>query len=271
MSAVPAWIGLVALLGAVGLWIQALRRRLLLIGIPGMKVGSCASSADAYTFIAANAVLMRGNNSSPRRTPNSLPAYAIALLIVGLVLFLSEEEMTTRLIAFLTTVTAGFEAIRKQLAGFHPRFRRDEEILNELLQDFLHELPARFPARVPAEFLHEFLSSSCRVPVEFLSSSCRTNPIRDIICGQLMRGRVLCSASHRNLCALSLLLIAPAAAWSQVLYGSIVGNVRDAERRCGSGTLPSPSRAEKLIRFVVPLRMRRVGIAFRPFRAAPMK
>ena len=35
-------------------------------------------------------------------------------------------------------------------------------------------------------------------------------------------------ASHRNLCALSLLLIAPVAAWSQVLYGSIVGNVRDA-------------------------------------------
>ena len=117
MTAFPAWIGLVALLGSVGLWIEALRRRLLLIGIPDMN-GSFVSSTEAYTFIAANSVLMRGTNA-PRRTANPLPAYAIALLILGLVLFLSEEEMTTRLIAFLTTVTAGFEAIRKQLAGFH--------------------------------------------------------------------------------------------------------------------------------------------------------
>jgi cobalamin synthase len=44
--------------------------------------------------------------------------YAIPILVTALVLFLSEEELTTRLIAFVTSVTAGFETIRKQLASF---------------------------------------------------------------------------------------------------------------------------------------------------------
>ncbi len=46
-----------------------------------------------------------------------LPAYAVGLVLLGFVLFVSQEEITTRLIGFLTTVTGGFEAIRKHLAS----------------------------------------------------------------------------------------------------------------------------------------------------------
>jgi len=46
-----------------------------------------------------------------------LPPYAIALVLLGIVLFFSQEEITSRLIGFLTTLTGGFEAIRRQFAG----------------------------------------------------------------------------------------------------------------------------------------------------------
>ena len=45
------------------------------------------------------------------------PIFTIALVLAGVVLFLTQEETTTRMIGFLTSVTGGFEAIRRQIAG----------------------------------------------------------------------------------------------------------------------------------------------------------
>lgn len=57
------------------------------------------------------------NEAAEKGKMRNLPAYAIALVLFGVVLFVSQEELTTRLIGFLTTVTGGFEAIRRQLGG----------------------------------------------------------------------------------------------------------------------------------------------------------
>ena len=106
LTAIPAWLGLLALAGVVTIWMQTLRRRLLQI-----------LNADCYPFVQSEAVIIR-EGPVPRERRSRLPVYAIPILVTALVLFLSEEELTTRLIAFVTSVTAGFETIRKQLASF---------------------------------------------------------------------------------------------------------------------------------------------------------
>ena len=74
------------------------------------------TSVEFRQFVA-NATMMVSEKSSPRTAAKRLPAFAIGLLLLGVVLLFSQEELTTRLIGFLTTVTGGFETVRKQLAG----------------------------------------------------------------------------------------------------------------------------------------------------------
>jgi hypothetical protein len=74
------------------------------------------SSAEFRQFVAG-ATVMVSEKRSPKTSVRRLPAYAIGLLLLGLLLLFSQEELTTRLIGFLTTVTGGFETVRKQLAG----------------------------------------------------------------------------------------------------------------------------------------------------------
>jgi hypothetical protein len=106
ITALPAWLGLLALVGVVTIWIRILRRRLLRF-----------LNADWDPFVQSEAALV-GEGPVPRERRGRVPVYAIPILVTALVLFLSEEELTTRLLAFLTSVTAGFETIRKQLASF---------------------------------------------------------------------------------------------------------------------------------------------------------
>jgi hypothetical protein len=49
--------------------------------------------------------------------PKGLSPWAIALIMLGVILFFSQEEITSRLIGFLTTVTGGFEALRRQFSA----------------------------------------------------------------------------------------------------------------------------------------------------------
>jgi hypothetical protein len=65
----------------------------------------------------ADAEMLGRQTESPRLGRSRLPAYAIGLLLLGFVILFSQEELTTRLIGFITTLTGGFEAVRKQLAG----------------------------------------------------------------------------------------------------------------------------------------------------------
>lgn len=67
-------------------------------------------------FVGDATVLVREKRSAQLGS-GRLPAYAIGLLLLGFVLLFSQEELTTRLIGFLTTLTGGFETIRKQLVG----------------------------------------------------------------------------------------------------------------------------------------------------------
>jgi hypothetical protein len=46
-----------------------------------------------------------------------LPSYAVALVLAGVVMFLSQEELTSRLLGFVTTLAGGLEALRKQVAA----------------------------------------------------------------------------------------------------------------------------------------------------------
>jgi hypothetical protein len=70
-----------------------------------------------FREFVANATMMVSEKSGPRIAGKRLPVYAIGLLLLGVMLLFSQEELTTRLIGFLTTVTGGFETVRKQLAG----------------------------------------------------------------------------------------------------------------------------------------------------------
>jgi len=70
-----------------------------------------------FRQFVADATMMVSEKRSPGIAGKRLPAYAIGLLLFGVVLLFSQEELTTRLIGFLTTVTGGFETVRKQLAG----------------------------------------------------------------------------------------------------------------------------------------------------------
>jgi hypothetical protein len=67
-------------------------------------------------FVAGATMFVREKRSH-QTGATRLPAYAIGLLLLGVVMLFSQEELTTRLIGFLTTVTGGFEAVRKHLAG----------------------------------------------------------------------------------------------------------------------------------------------------------
>jgi hypothetical protein len=67
-------------------------------------------------FVAGATMFVREKRSH-RTGATRLPAYAIGLLLLGFVILFSQEELPTRLIGFLTTVTGGFEAVRKHLAG----------------------------------------------------------------------------------------------------------------------------------------------------------
>jgi len=52
-----------------------------------------------------------------RAEQKRIPLYAIALVVAGVLLFLSQEELTSRLVGFLTTLTGGVQAIRKQFGS----------------------------------------------------------------------------------------------------------------------------------------------------------
>jgi hypothetical protein len=52
-----------------------------------------------------------------RTTRKRIPVYAIGLVVLGVALFLSQEELTSRLIGFLTTLTGGVQALRRQFGG----------------------------------------------------------------------------------------------------------------------------------------------------------
>ena len=50
-------------------------------------------------------------------TRSRLPLLAVVMVVGGILLFLSQEEVATRAVGFLTTLAGGYGAIRKQLTG----------------------------------------------------------------------------------------------------------------------------------------------------------
>lgn len=74
------------------------------------------SSSGFQDFVRAQQMKPYVAEGAPAATWR-LPPYAIGLVLFGVVLFFSQEEITSRLIGFLTTLTGGYEAIRRQFAA----------------------------------------------------------------------------------------------------------------------------------------------------------
>lgn len=95
--------------------VQALRARCIIRRRPSLRFDF--RSSGFQDFVRAQGLKPYALEGASAAAPTRLPPYAIALVMFGIVLFFSQEEITSRLVGFLTTLMGGFEAIRRQFAG----------------------------------------------------------------------------------------------------------------------------------------------------------
>lgn len=95
--------------------VQALRARCIIRRRPSLRFDFWSSGFQ--DFVRAQGLKPLAIEGAPAAGATRLPPYAIALVMLGIVLFFSQEEITSRLVGFLTTLMGGFEAIRRQFAG----------------------------------------------------------------------------------------------------------------------------------------------------------
>jgi len=95
--------------------VRGLIRRGLLRRAPSLRLRLYSSGFRRFVCDAATPDL--AERLRVPATKKRIPIYAIGLVVLGVVLFLSQEELASRLIGFLTTLTGGIQAMRKQYGG----------------------------------------------------------------------------------------------------------------------------------------------------------
>ena len=94
---------------------HALLTRSLIRRRPSLRFDFCSTAFQ--NFVRAMEMHPEASESGLPAKRAGLPPYAIALVLFGVIMFFSQEEITSRLIGFLTTLTGGFEAIRRQIGA----------------------------------------------------------------------------------------------------------------------------------------------------------
>jgi hypothetical protein len=95
--------------------VRGLIRRGLLRRAPTLRLK--LYSPGFRRFVCDAATPDQAERLQGRTARKRIPVYAIGMVMLGVALFLSQEELTSRLIGFLTTLTGGVQAMRKQFGG----------------------------------------------------------------------------------------------------------------------------------------------------------
>jgi hypothetical protein len=95
--------------------VAALVRRGLVKRRPSGRFDFCSTGLRRFVAAAEEPQELELGRAAVVR--KRIPAYAVALVLAGLVMFLSQEELTSRLVGFVTTLAGGLEALRKQLTS----------------------------------------------------------------------------------------------------------------------------------------------------------
>ena len=95
--------------------VRGLIRRGLLRRAPSLRLKLYSPGFRRFVCDAATPDL--AERLRVRTERKKIPIYAIGMVVLGVALFLSQEELTSRLIGFLTTLTGGVQAMRRQFGG----------------------------------------------------------------------------------------------------------------------------------------------------------